>query len=834
MNLKRFAIIISLIVCVFFSKAEESAGGLLFTSSAEKVDKRTSMLIFPKKPQKVEDSFSISFDLSIWDLKQFGHIFRVINEQKKEVEFVFVNFYGIDKMYLDFHSPITHKSVQIPITKRNIEKKETLHIDIHFNLKEDKATIKLNGRDYSCSPIGLENPSYIQCAFGLYGLNLDVPQMLIKNLKFQESDNKSFFFPLKESAGEFAYDENGKLKAQVKNPEWIVNKHYYWQSKAGFNIQKKAYVAYDEENNRILITNNDSIHSYNPGNNSIISYSLKDKPSGFKTIDAVYNQQSGQCYLLGSDSIMSYKSVALSDNLKIEFLNPAGGRDLLHHNSFFSSGGDLYQFGGYANHSYSDKIYLYNKLSQSWEPQNFKGDRISPRFYSAEGNGVGPDERLIFGGFGNETGKQEHGGHNLYDLYLLNLKQKTIKNLWTLHESPKVEFIPGSNLILSKDKKHFYVFCYAHHISKTHGYLYRFNIKNGAYEVVSDSIRITSEDMNTSVNLFYNGEMNEFYTVIKEFSENKITKVHIYTLLSPSISKAELDNYLPRKNASLYILFLLLSVLMMAFAYVYFKKRHKKKAQKLILSESLLEPINKIVADKKLIKQSSVYLFGDFKAYDNKGSDISYRFSMKLRALFSIILLFTENESKISTEKLTSYLWPEKDTIEAKNIRGVTINRLRNILADMDGISLVHENSHWHFVYDNTFYCDYLEYTSALNQLKTMQSDYDVIMEKIVDVIDNGVFLHNVQEAVIENYKSKEEERIEILLREYIIHLYKEKQYKRIIAIASTYFAVEPINGEILDLCLKSYAKTGKREEAKVFLNNYKKTYKLLTGEEFK
>ena len=80
--------IISFLLCIFTLNvySNESAGGLLFTSSAEKVDKRTSMVVFGEKRLKLTDSFELSFDLSILDTKQFGHIFRLINEQKKAVK----------------------------------------------------------------------------------------------------------------------------------------------------------------------------------------------------------------------------------------------------------------------------------------------------------------------------------------------------------------------------------------------------------------------------------------------------------------------------------------------------------------------------------------------------------------------------------------------------------------------------------------------------------------------------------------------------------------------------------------------------------------------------
>ncbi len=168
--------------------------GLLFSSSAERINDRTSLILFDNKPLKLKDSFRIDFDLSIWDIKQFGYILRIINESKQEINFAFVNFYGEDKIYLDFHSPITHKSIQIPITAEDIENKNWLAISIIFDLKADRAEVISKDSSYYCESIGLKNPSYIKLAFGLYGLNLDVPQMAIRNICIEENGGKNILY----------------------------------------------------------------------------------------------------------------------------------------------------------------------------------------------------------------------------------------------------------------------------------------------------------------------------------------------------------------------------------------------------------------------------------------------------------------------------------------------------------------------------------------------------------------------------------------------------------------------------------------------------------------
>jgi two-component SAPR family response regulator len=797
------------------------SGGLLFASSAEKVDKRTSLVLFGDNPQKFEDSFTVSFDLSIWDPNQFGHIFRVINPQKQEIEFVFVNFYGISKMYLDFHSPITHKSVQIPISKENIDKKETLHLDIFFDIKEDKVSITLKDSIYTCSPVGLEDPSFLQFAFGLYGLNLDVPQMLIRNLHIQKAEGNSFFFPLTESKSGFAYDKAKKIKAAVKNPEWIIDKHFYWQAKSKFSIKNKTCVTYDETNNRIIFINNDTILCYYPRYNKTESHKPGNILPGLKVNDAIYNPCFNQCYVL-SDTVLEPALTRL-DDLTLIYLHSSGERNSLHHNNFFSSTGDLYRFGGAGNHLYSNEISFYNNEKQEWEWLDFSGDKMTPRFYSATGDGAYPDEKLIFGGFGNETGRQEHGGHNLYDLHLLNLKQKTITRLWSFHEISKTEFIPGNNLILSEDKKYFYALCYAHHIPNTTGYLYRFDLQNGLYDIMSDSINFISEDMNTSVNLFYNKQMSEFYAVIREFSEKNETHIQVYSLLSPPVTKSQLENFAPGSESYRTLALIAALIVFLIAAYVLCRFLYRKKQRNLPHENEQEEKM-----------QNAVYIFGNFTVYDKKGTDISYRFSMKLRAFFSLLLLRTTDDSGISTEELTSKMWPDKDINSAKNIRGVTVSRLRSLLEDIEGISLVHQNSQWFFTFDHSFYCDYLEYSGILRRLYTGTKSYPALMERLVEIVCGKTFLLNVHDMGIDDCKSKEEENLMRLLKDYIIYLYQKKQYQKIIFVSTTFFMMDPLNEEVLNICINSYNKRGKKEEAKALFKNYKRNYKTLTGEEYR
>jgi DNA-binding SARP family transcriptional activator len=157
-------------------------------------------------------------------------------------------------------------------------------------------------------------------------------------------------------------------------------------------------------------------------------------------------------------------------------------------------------------------------------------------------------------------------------------------------------------------------------------------------------------------------------------------------------------------------------------------------------------------------------------------------------------------------------------------------------LEDIDGISLVYQNHQWFFTFEEPFFCDWIEYAKIMQSLRmtTDQKEYNALMEQLVGIVRNGIFLANVHNSEIDNYKSTEEEKLEQLLKEYIQSLYNDKQYHKVILTAPAFFAIEPLNETILSICIKSYEKLGKKGDAKAFFKNYKRIHELLTGKEYR
>ena len=91
---------------------------------------------------------------------------------------------------------------------------------------------------------------------------------------------------------------------------------------------------------------------------------------------------------------------------------------------------------------------------------------------------------------------------------------------------------------------------------------------------------------------------------------------------------------------------------------------------------------------------NAIYLLGNFQVIDKNGKDITVLFSSKVKQLFLIIFIHSvQKKQGISSSFIYGTLWPDKEQSNAKNLKGVTLNKLRKLLGDLDGISLVYQDN---------------------------------------------------------------------------------------------------------------------------------------------
>ncbi len=108
---RHFYICIFIFICFFFAKTEEliaQSSGLRFLGQGHKLNDRTSLELFPKKPYAYSNQLSIEFDLSFVKgyNSYFGYIFRMHNEDGIMIDMIYEDLHDVGMYYVHdlYHS----------------------------------------------------------------------------------------------------------------------------------------------------------------------------------------------------------------------------------------------------------------------------------------------------------------------------------------------------------------------------------------------------------------------------------------------------------------------------------------------------------------------------------------------------------------------------------------------------------------------------------------------------------------------------------------------------------------------------------------------------------
>ena len=813
-----------------------SAQGIRFNSSESPIVERTSYNVFAHDQQKFIGDFSIEFDLSIIDSKIFGYILN-IKDQNKPISYslAYINSteeYGELKFNLDGVKEL----MSVPINKQLIGSRKWMKVVLNF--KSEEITLSLNDLTFSSFENKFSNIIIPQIYFGKHGSVIDVPLMAIKNLTIKNK-NKKTVFNFKESNGNNVYGTDGNIFGEVDHPNWLITESYHWKLISSRTFEKVTSVTYDENNNRFIYQNLDSLSFYDHTNNKSDFYSFKNNlkvPMRLGTSFLDPNENKLYVYEL-SDVIEGNPTISSIDLNNPDYWLQNSYQKLSqqrhHHNGFFDYKTKKYLiFGGYGNQLYTNDFNTYDVVNDNWSIEEFNGDIISPRFFSGTTK-LGDQNLLIFGGQGNSTGEQSIGKTYYYDCYKVNLKTKKIEKLWEINRENK-KLVSSRNIVLSNDSKSFYSLSYPEYISSTFLQLHKYSIKDGDYKILGDSIPMISEKIRTNANLYLNKSTNQFFCTTQEFKEDGSNKVNIYSLNGQPISSD--DIYASIGKRDLKILFIILTLIIMLGILYYLKFLNKVRNLRKETFKSQVQNILKPKKHTKIVevKANSTFLFGSFKVIDNNKKDISYLFSPKIRQLF-LLLLFNSKKQDINglrSETIHSTLWPDSTPQKAKNLKNVIISQLRNILRAVNGLELIYSKGRFYMEFGDEFYCDYFDFSIKMESLSNESFDFNSLNE-LTNLISPGKFLLSINDECFDKTKKNFEYEILKIIPNQLKQLYNSKDYTPIISLTEILFNIDTLNETAFYYRIHTLNKMDLSLKAKKQFNDYIIRYNKVMGDNF-
>jgi two-component SAPR family response regulator len=808
-----------------------SQGGLKFHGSEQPINQRTSYNVFGDKPAEFSNYFNIEFNLSLYPEKEFGYIIRIKNKDSNSIYNLLYDGQG-GNLTFKFNEEGKSNLIVANMSREQLLNMHWFKMKISFDLKSDSIKLTVHNQTFGAANKTLPDTYHPIILFGKSDHIIDVPSFAIKDLSI--GNEEKYFFALDESKGNIVYDISGKVFGEVSNPEWLVNDAYHWRYKASFKSRAVAGANYNPERKEIYYFNRDSLHIYNVRSGDVNIKVFQEKCPvklilGTNFIDPEQNKlYSYEAYYAPPNDNFEGPTVASLDLDTYQWT--AENFDQLtsplhHHGSCFNPLSEQYTlFGGFGRMYYSKDFFSYDLNKKQWDTlEGFTGDFLSPRYFSSVGYLQKTNSIYIFGGMGNESGEQAVGRKYYYDLYKIDLNTKHISKLWEI-EWNRDNVVPVRGMVILDDSS-FYTLCYPEHFSESLLKLYRFSLKDGNYEILGDSIPIYSDKITTNANLYYDSGLNNLYAVVQEFDDDISSDLKVYSLAFPPITAQELASYSRDKSTNALTIILLSVSLAAGIGYLVYKKltpRHGKVEDD---TRNVYMPNHKT---ETTTRPNSICLFGDFTVRDRKNRDITYMFSAQLKQIFCVILQYSTTEDGIASQRLSNILWPDKPADKVKNSRGVTINHLRKVLSELDGVELIYDKGHFKIEQTEEFYCDC---TRCIQIIST--NEVDKYRDELIEILSRGKFLQLSDHPSYDSFKEEMEKKLEPVLLLEMEKSFASEFYKTTIALAEAIINVDPLNDVALTFQIKAMQRLKMNDEARIRYQAFVIEYKKAMGNDY-
>lgn len=813
--------------CLLILFAESTfSQGLWFKSTQQsQIADRTSYAVFSERAPMFREKLSVSFELSVIDPDSFGFICVVDAENSnKDYSLSYVKG-SATHSYLKLNLKGEENLLTVPVPASLLGKGQWIKVSLDFHLKEKQVFVTVNSEKFEVKEPELNDLVNARIYFGKNENVIDIPSFAIRNLTVSNS-RETYNFQFKEYAGNEVHDQHGNAMGWVDNPFWLINDSYHWKPRFSYAVDQIVAVNYDTISQKILVAGKDSLILFDMQRNTIERHAFTNELEVPLRLETSFFANEKFFVYEVNDVKSELPTIASLDMATLTWTNNSFlklKQQLHHHDAFWDAPSQhLWLFGGFGNNRLSNAFYSYDIANDSWNSVDFSGDEITPRFFS--GMGKYNDQLLLFGGVGNKTGDQSIGKIYYYDCYAIDLNTRTIKKLWELDRGDK-KLVSTRELVMADDQKSFYTLCYPEYIPQTYLKLYKYNIKTGDYTILGDSIPMVSEEIQTNANLYLNHKTKELYCMTQEVRRGS-TKLKIYSIDNPPISASDL--YVnPDKKAGLVYWILGGIVLLLAggSVFYYFRKWTRSKVP------VPMSPQKKVVQIQQA-RKNAVYVFGVFTVYNRDGQDCTYLFSPQIKQLFLLILLRSvSGEYGITSEEIYSLLWPTKPLKNAKNLKGVTINKVRTILNDLDGIELVLEKQHFRFQVTEAFYCDYFDLKSLDLLVADKIDEYD--HRRLVDITSRGAFLQSGDSELFDPYKRDFADHLLILVPDILKYYYLQNELSKVMEMAEVLYFVDELNECAFYYLISACLRLGDESSAKKHYNSYILKYRKIQGEDY-
>lgn len=754
------------------ARGGENMGGLSFRAYEYSKDERTSFILpGGNRHLKFKDYLSLSFDLRIRRKgEHFGYVCRMILGRRHSINLLLVNPVNEDP-YLCLIKDQQYLGKIAPRPGMDIH--EWNRIGIELIQKEDTLFVKENG-SILFKETAAACGNCIKICFGANALapytTSDVAPMDLRNVGIGLSPGRlNYEWPLEQAVADTLLpDVSRRMDAYIANPDWIIHRHTYWKHVRTLAFSSKAFPVVDKAGSACYFVAKDRVVRYDLVRNAIKEYAFSPDID----VERITNQFLSIPWGQKESRLVYYdfekpgsEPLSFFDFGKKEWSVPIRRKRqsaYSQHSRFFSKAdSSIVQLLGYGFHSYSHRLH---KISLSGKLLRKELEEISPRYLSAIAE---TDSAVyIYGGLGNDLGKQEYGVTHYRDLYKLNLRDYSLEKQWSVPEDLHGEVAASTLIVDEAGGGHAKGLFFNPGRFQSALVLKDLNLENGETQALGDTLPYTFLDVNSYADLMYLPAEKSYYAVTVHRVEGNNYEANVYAIASPVLP---LPRAAVRKDSAGWR-FLLVAAVALGLALLVGRSGYlRKKTSPATLQEtSSGEATPPALETEEEVQEYSmpqaptmnttpgIYMLNGFQVINREGKDITGRFTPIMRQLLSVILLHSNQNNKgISNVRLKELLWYDKSEESFSNNRSVNIRKIRLLLEEVGDTEISSANGYWYFFNKGGVYNDYEIASRLIRRMMPLEAVGKEDLERLLRLASSGPLLPNMQFDWVDGFKAE-------------------------------------------------------------------------------
>ena len=816
---------------------ENTIDGLLFNSIYDNLEGRngaTSLTIPTKDAILYEKNLTIDFDVFFWRKSPFGFILSAGNEQDPNLFVLsYSDYKSQDTSFIELTYADRPSIISIPILDKDQGWEKWKNIKLYFEMEKQRVGLSFQNQDIIWYKDGIPINNRMQFNFGATSFVTEPPRMAIKDIHINRDKKKTILWKLDEEFGDIAHPnyENGTSWAgQVKNGIWIHELHRQLNPVFIHKVYRNnfQFLGVNDQTNQYLYLMNDSLFYYDNKRGRIVEkYSFPYLPEDNYIYR--YNPVKKMIFAThgGGGGPISY--LDLEKKIWENYVEEYESDGLFYTSNFFYDyvSHDIFTLGGYGWYEQKNILQKYNSQDLSWYPIKYKttsDNLFFPRCKAEISYDNKSKKYLLYGGQGNESGKQQQGFRRLNDFWEIDLINYEFNRLW--EDSSKIidPMDKHPKVAISVRNQKVYKMLGSQVSNKNNSFIVPSNLevfvssfKNRAFKKY---IIDTKEDQKNDIHIIDFHSLDSTNELLVIYQKNNLDDKYVVfsTIKTPLIAPTEQE----KSHAEFFILILVGCCI---FVFLWTTKLGEEDKKNFPKKDPLLSLNNQ--KESTVNQGLSINLLNNLEIV-NQGNSITSKDwkSKKARNLFIFIILKGKNGASLN--EIHNLFWPDVNLESARNSRAVALSRIRRVISPFDNLLVSKEeiitfedNADVFIDYRNLFY---LINVQAKNNYSSMYP---------VKLIGDGQLLKFSNSSWVEAYRLDVSEKISKYAKNLAEVFIEKKQWGKVGFIGNKLLLLNSFHDDGMRYSVLANKMLNKNAISHKVYNDFIKKYELESGEKY-